>query len=125
VKTYKLREILNRHGSSCATRICTSWSTMFEAAASAEVFDDLELVAEYSPYDLMQLENITRACELHNTGSLIKVDFQNRGHVAQRAIASGFLGALFADHRNADAVAESVRMLIPETLKERNPWLSE
>jgi len=53
-------------------------------------FDYIEYNAEYSPFDQYNLENITRFCELTGMGCMIKVDFQNRECVAQKAIASSF-----------------------------------
>jgi 2-keto-3-deoxy-L-rhamnonate aldolase RhmA len=46
---------------------------------------------------------------------MIKVDFQNRGYVAQKAVASGFQAVMFTDHRTAEDVYESVRMMKAET----------
>lgn len=48
-------------------------------------------------------------------GTMIKVDYLNRGYIAQKAVAAGFQAVLFTDHRNAEQVAESVKMLKPET----------
>lgn len=75
----------------------------------------MEFVAEYSPYTLMDLQNICRAAELNEMGTMMKVDFQNRGFVAQKAAASGFQAIMFADHRTPDEVRETVRMMKSET----------
>ena len=77
-------------------------------------FDYLEFLAEYAPYTLPELENFVRACELHDCGSMIKVDFQNRGYVAQKAIAMGFQAVLFTDHQTADQVRETLWLVSPE-----------
>ena len=85
-----------------------------EAAAVCGGFDYLEFLAEYAPYTLPELENFVRACELHDCGSMIKVDFQNRGYVAQKAIAMGFQAVLFTDHQTADQVRETLWLVSPE-----------
>lgn len=114
MKENKLRSILNSKGTSVATRIWSTWPTLTEAAASTGSFDYIEFVAEYAPYDLLQLENLARACELHGISSMIKVDFQNRAYVAQRALAAGFQAILFTDHKDAKEVEESIYVVSPD-----------
>ncbi|MDR1376237.1 MAG: hypothetical protein LBJ22_01900 [Synergistaceae bacterium] len=48
-------------------------------------------------------------------GSMIKIDFQNRAYVAQKAIGSGFQAILFTDCQTAGDVRESIRLVKPET----------
>ena len=115
MKENKLRRLLKEGKGSVSTRIWSPWATMMEAASSAGVFDYLEFVAEYAPYDLIQLENMARACEVHDTGSMIKVDFQNRFYVAQKAMAAGFQAVLFTDHKTAEEVKESIYMTMPDS----------
>jgi 2-keto-3-deoxy-L-rhamnonate aldolase RhmA len=79
-----------------------------ELVGSTGNFDYIEYVAEYSPFDQYDLENIPRACELSEMGSMIKVDFQNRQYVAQKAIASGFQAILFTDHKTPEEVRDSL-----------------
>ncbi len=79
------------------------------------MYDYVEFLAEYAPFDQYDLENIARACELHGISSMIKVDFLNRGYVAQRAISSGFQSILFTDHRNGAQVEETLRMIRPDS----------
>ena len=45
---------------------------------------------------------------------MIKVDFQNRFFVAQKAIAMGFQAVLFTDHQNAEQVKETLWATAPE-----------
>jgi len=56
---------------------------------------------------------------LHSLGTMIKVDWENRGFAAQRSVGAGFGGVLFADSRSADDVAECVRYVRPETPEAR------
>ena len=114
MKYNRIRKILNENGTSVATRM---WSTnpFFTEILGDYKFDYVEYLAEYSPFTQTDLQNICRAAELNEMGSMIKVDFQNRGYVAQKAAASGFQAILFTDHRTPDDVYESIRMIKPET----------
>lgn len=115
MKENRLRGILNKGGSSVATRIWSTWPVMVEAAASTGNFDYIEFVAEYAPFDMLALENFVRACELNNISSMIKVDFQNRFYVAQRAMAAGFQAVLFTDHKTAKEVEETLYAVKPDS----------
>ncbi|MBQ6395243.1 MAG: hypothetical protein IJH87_02725, partial [Atopobiaceae bacterium] len=103
---------------STATRMWSTWPFYMEVIGATGNFDYVEYVAEYSPFSQADLENMARAAELHEMGTMIKVDFQNRGYVAQKAIASGFQAIMFTDHRTADEVRESVRLIKPDCLDE-------
>lgn len=115
MKENKLRYLLNNNLPSSATRLWGSAPFYTEVVGSIGKFDYIEFVAEYSPYTIYDFENIARAAELHNMGSMIKVDLQNRGYVAQKAVTSGFQAVLFSDHETADQVRETVRMMKPKT----------
>lgn len=115
MKENKLRKIIANGESSVATRIWSTWPTLTEACASTGNFDYIEFVAEYAPFDMIQMENLVRACELNHMSSMIKVDFQNRFYVAQRAMAAGFQAILFTDHKTAKEVEESLHAVRPDT----------
>ena len=115
MKTNKLREILNNNQPSIATRILSAWPTITEAVASTGKFDYIEFVAEYAPFSHADLENICRAAELHNISTMIKVDFQNRAYVAQKAMASGFQALLLTDHKTPEEVRETMYVIRPDT----------
>lgn len=110
----KIRILLNNGRPSVATRLSSQWPTTLEAMASTGNFDYAEYLAEYSPFTQTELENLARAAELHNIGTMIKVDFCNRHYVAQRAVAMGFQAVLYCDHKTADEVHESVYNLLPD-----------
>lgn len=114
MKKNKLRYILDNNLPSIATRLESVWPTMVEIVGSTGVYDYIEFVAEYAPYNLLDFENIARAAELHNMGSIIKVDFQNRAYVAQKALSSGFQGVLLVDHKTPEEVEESIHVLKPD-----------
>lgn len=111
----QLREKLNRHEPILATRINSSWPMIAEIVGATGLYDYIEFLGEYAPYTQYDLENIARACELHDMTCIIKVDYANRSYVAQKAIASGFQGILFTDHTTADEVRETIRMVKPST----------
>lgn len=111
----RLRQILKEGGTSVATRIESTWPTIVEVVGSTGHYDYVEFVAEYAPYNLSDFENICRAAELYRMGSMIKVDFQNRAYVAQKAIASGFQAVLLVDHKTPEEVKESIHVLKPDT----------
>lgn len=111
----KLRELLKNDKPSIATHIHSSWPSVVEIAGHTGMFDYIEFVSEYAPFDLYALENICRAAELHGMSSMIKVDQQPRKFLAQRAIGAGFQSVLFADCRKSADVEECVRAVWPET----------
>ncbi len=118
MKQNKLRQILKEGRPSVATRIWTTEPFFVECLGSTGNYDYLEFVAEYSPFGQRDMETITMAAELHDMGSMIKIDFQNRGYVAQKAIGAGFHAILFTDCRNAGEVRESIRLVKPETMED-------
>jgi 2-keto-3-deoxy-L-rhamnonate aldolase RhmA len=115
MKENKLRYLLEHNLPSIGTRIWSSWPHITEAVAAGGNFDYIEFLAEYAPFSQYDLENICRAAELHNIGAMIKVDFQNRGYVAQKAMASGFQAVLLTDHKTVAEVKESIHLLRPDT----------
>lgn len=110
-----LREKLTENKKIVATRINSSWPMIAEVVGATQRYDYVEFLGEYAPYNQYDLENIARACELHEMSCIIKVDYANREYVAQKAIASGFHGILFTDHVTAEEVAETIRMITPAT----------
>jgi 2-keto-3-deoxy-L-rhamnonate aldolase RhmA len=111
----KLRALLANDRPSLATHIHSTWPSVVEALGHTGVYDYVEFVAEYAPYDLHDLDHLCRAAELHDLGSMIKVDQEPRGFLAQRAIGSGFQSVLFADCRSAEDVRQCVRAVRPDT----------
>lgn len=115
MKYNKLRKILNEGKCSVSTRMWSTYPFFTELLGQSGHFDYMEYVAEYSPFTQLELQNICRAAELNEMGTMIKVDFQNRGYVAQKAVGAGFQAIMFADHRTPDEVRETVRMMKSET----------
>ncbi|EHO32099.1 hypothetical protein HMPREF0981_00353 [Erysipelotrichaceae bacterium 6_1_45] len=69
-----------------ATRIDFTWPQLIEIIGSNELYDYVEFLAEYAPFDHYDLENMARAAELHNISMIIKPDYHNRIYVAQKAM---------------------------------------
>jgi 4-hydroxy-2-oxoheptanedioate aldolase len=111
----KLRKLLDAGKPTLGTHLHSTWPSVVEAVGHTGVFDYVEFVAEYVPFDLYDLDNLCRAAELHGLGSMIKLDAEPRAFFAQRAIGSGFQSVLFADCRSADDARECVRAVRPET----------
>ena len=115
MKTNHLRELLANNQPSVATRVENRWPLMEELIGAIGCFDYVEFVAEYAPFTQEDLENMARAAELSNMSMMIKVDFQNRAYMAQKAMAAGFQAVLFTDHNTAQEVEESLYFTRPDT----------
>jgi len=115
MKTNRLRHLLSNGLPSVGTRIENTWPVITEIVGSTGHYDYVEFVAEYAPFTHYDLENIARAAELSDMGTMIKLDFQNRAYVAQKAMASGFQAILFTDHKSAEEVRESIYLVRPDS----------
>ena len=115
VRENLLRKKLKAGEPTVATRIWSTNPFITEIIGNSENFDYIEYAAEYSAFTQIDLENICRAAELYNMGTIIKVDFQNRGYVAQKALAAGFQGIMFVDHETPEQVEESIKLTMPAT----------
>ena len=118
----KLRELLKTDKPTLATHIHTTWPSVIEAIGHTGLYDYVEFVGEYGPYDLHDLDNMCRAADLYGMSMMLKVDQEPRGFLAQRAIGSGFHSILFADCRSAADVGECVRIVRPETPEDRGTY---
>ncbi|MCY3762424.1 MAG: aldolase/citrate lyase family protein [Gemmatimonadetes bacterium] len=93
----------------------STWPSVVEAVGHAGHYDYVEFVAEYGPFDLYAFDDLARAAELHGLDTMVKVDQEPRGFIAQRAIGSGFGSVLFADCQNTDDIRECVKISRPDT----------
>src|SRR5690349_18627790 len=96
----RLRELLDADQPTLGTHIHSSWPSVVELIGHSGMFDYVEFVGEYAPYDLYALENLGRAVDLfdHMT-SMMKIEQQPRTYLAIRSIGSGIQNVLFADPR--------------------------
>src|SRR5579864_4910590 len=111
----RLRELLNTGQPTLGTHLHISWPSIVELVGHSRMFDYVEFVAEYAPYDLYALENIGRAIDLfdHMSG-MMKIEQEPRTYLTIRAIGSGIQNVLFADPRTVEDVEECVRAVRAE-----------
>lgn len=115
MRTNSLRSLLASGKPTLGTHLFLSDPAVVEIVGQTGAFDYVEFVAEYAPYDLRGLEDFCRAAELHDLGTMIKVDYEARAYVAQRSIGAGFEAVLFTDMRSPEDVRESIRAVRPDT----------
>ena len=111
----RLRQLLNEGKPSIGTHIHSSWPSVHELVGHSRMFDYVEFVAEYAPYDLYSLENIGRAIDLFpHMSSMMKIAQEPRTWLTIRAIGSGIQNVLFADTRTKEDVEECVQAVRAE-----------
>ena len=115
MRTNKLRELLRAGKPSVGTHVMTTSPDIVEMIGKTGLIDYIEFVAEYAPYSLTELDNFGRALELGGMTGMIKVDRENRGWVAQRAVGSGFQNVLFSDVHDAAEAEECVAIVRAES----------
>ena len=111
----RLRKLLTAGKPTLGTHLFNLWPSVVEVVGHSGLFDYVEFVAEYAPYDLFGLDDFCRAAELHDLGAMIKVDQEPRTFTAQRAIGAGFQAVLFADIRSVEDARTALRAVRPET----------
>lgn len=112
----RLRALLTAGKPSVGTHLLSIWPTLVELVGQTGIYDYVEFTAEYSPFDMHDLDNLGRALELKDLGGMIKVEQTQWTHQAMRAIGSGFQSVLFADVRtvaDAQACVAAVRAETP------------
>lgn len=115
MKPNKLRKLLQANQPSLGTRLHSTWPATVEALGHTGLFDYVEFLAEYAPFDLFALDNFCRAVELFDMSAVIKVEAEPRTYLAQRSVGAGFHSVLFADVRSAQDARDCVRILKPDT----------
>ncbi len=115
----KLRKLLDDGKPTLGTRLHNIWPAVVETVGHSGMFDYVEFLAEYAPFDLFALDNFCRAVELFDMSAVIKVEAESRVFQAQRGIGAGFQGVLFADVRSAQDATECVRILKPDTPQDK------
>jgi 4-hydroxy-2-oxoheptanedioate aldolase len=115
----RLRELLNEAKPTFGTHLHNIWPGITELVGHSGMFDYVEFVGEYAPYDLHGLDNLGRAIAMfpQMTG-MMKIEQEPRMYLAVRAIGAGIQNLLFADVRTAEdarACVRAVRAETPET----------
>lgn len=106
----RLRERLRAGAPTLGTHLAISWPSIVELVGHSGMFDYVEFVAEYAPYDLYAMENLGRAIDLfpHLSG-MTKIEQEPRTYLTVRSIGSGIQNLLFADVRTVDDARACVR----------------
>lgn len=105
----RLRELLDADLPSLGTHIMSSWPSVVELAGYSGMFDYVEFVGEYAPYDLYALDNLGRAVDLFDhMSSMMKIEQEPRTYLAVRALGAGIQNLLFSDPRTVEEVEECV-----------------
>lgn len=115
MRSNPLRRKLASGEPTLSTRINSTWPSVIEALGHVGLYDYVEFVAEYAPFTLHDLDNLCRAAELYDLGTMIKVDHSQYAFTAQRAIGSGFSSVLFTDCASADDVRRCIQSIRPDT----------
>jgi 2-keto-3-deoxy-L-rhamnonate aldolase RhmA len=115
VRPNKLRALLNAGQPTIGTRVHSTWPSVVETIGHTGMFDYVEFLAQYAPFDLYALDNFCRAVELFDVSAMIKIDHEPRRFLAQRAIGAGFQSVLFADCTTVEDARECVRAVRPDT----------
>ncbi|MCG6930141.1 MAG: hypothetical protein LJE64_06245 [Desulfofustis sp.] len=118
MKTNMLRQLLTDGKPTLGTRVQSIWPSIVEALGHTGMFDYVEFLAEYAPFDLYALDDFCRAAELFNLSTMIKIDHEPRGFLAQKGIGSGFQSVLFADCRTEEDARHCVQVVRAETPEE-------
>ncbi len=115
----RLRQLLDADLPSLGTHILSSWPSVVELVGYSGMFDYVEFVGEYAPYDMHSLENLGRAVELFDhMSAMMKIEQEPRTHLAMRALGAGFQNLLFSDPRTVEDVKEcvsAVRAEVPDS----------
>jgi len=122
VQQNKLRELLKAGKPTLGTHLHSSWPSIVELVGHSRMFDYVEFVAEYAPFDLNGLDNFCRAAELFDLSSMIKVDQEPRTFLAQRGIGAGFHSVLFADCRSAADARACIKAARPDTPEDEGSY---
>jgi len=105
----KLRDLLKSNKPTLSTHIHTTWPSVVEAIGHTGLYDYVEFVGEYGPFDMHDLDNLARAADIYNMSMQLKVDQEPRGFLAQRwTIRSGGRGP-----RGGRAVPEGANVDYP------------
>jgi 2-keto-3-deoxy-L-rhamnonate aldolase RhmA len=116
VRKNSLRELLKQGKPTIGTHVLSTWPAIIELIGQTGHYDYVELVGEYTPYDLRDLDNCARAVELFDgLSAMLKVDQEPRTFLATRGIDAGLQNVLFADCRGVEDAKACVAAVRAET----------
>ena len=114
MKQNRLRNLMAKREPTLGTRVLIVWPGVTELIGYTGIYDYVEFLSEYGPYDLHDLDNLARAAELGGISTMIKIDQEPRTYIAERALAAGIQNVLFADIRTVRDAEEAVRAVRAE-----------
>jgi 2-keto-3-deoxy-L-rhamnonate aldolase RhmA len=115
MRSNKLRQLLSTGQPTLGTRLHNTWPSIVEVVGHTGLFDYVEFLAEYAPFDLYTLDGFCRAAELYDLSTMIKLDYEYQSSIVPRAISSGFQSVLFANCRTVEQVKQCIQLVRPET----------
>src|ERR1700710_1024270 len=68
----RLRALLAAGKPTLGTHLLSTWPTLVELVGQAGNYDYVEFTAEYSPFDMYDLDNLGRALELKNLAGVVQ-----------------------------------------------------
>ena len=110
----KLRELIDADKPSFGMNVTVDSPDVVEIIGKTGLVDYIEFEAEYMPYSLHSLDNLARGTELYGMTSMIKIDKENQGFTASRALGSGFQNILFTDTKNVSDAEKCVAAVRPD-----------
>jgi 2-keto-3-deoxy-L-rhamnonate aldolase RhmA len=114
LKINRLRELMRKGEPTIGTRVLVPWPGVVELVGNTGLYDYVEFLSEYAPYDLHDFDNFARAAELTGISSMIKIDQEPRTYLAGRALAAGIQNILFVDIRTVEDAEEAVQAVRAE-----------
>lgn len=115
MRANKLRNLIKENKPTIGARVIAPYPGVVEIIGHKKVIDYVEFVGEYAPWDLHDLENMSRASELFDLSTMMKVDQNCKAFIAQRSLGAGIQNILFTDIRSVEDAKECVRIVKPDT----------
>ena len=78
VRQNRLRDLMRKGEPTVGTRVLMVWPGLVELIGYTGVYDYVEFLSEYGPYDLHDFDNFARAADLTGISTMIKIDQEPR-----------------------------------------------
>jgi 2-keto-3-deoxy-L-rhamnonate aldolase RhmA len=110
-----LRELLHKDKPTIGTHMNTTSPRVVEAIGAIGKYDYVEFTTLYAPWEwIIRLEDMQRAAELYDLGTMVKIDQDPKTYLTQRALQTNANSILVTDCRNAKDVEEAIKAVKPE-----------
>lgn len=112
IRKNSLREKLNANEPSLGTRLHIPYPNLIEVLGYTGQYDYIEILSEYTAFDLRDIENQARAINLFPSMSgMIKLGQGLRDFLTAKALDSGIQNILFADIRTVEDAKECIALV--------------